>query len=125
MRFAGAFREPLRLTALCDYAVITNRYSLITNHYVGGDEENRTPDPLLARQVLSQLSYTPMSSPIPPLVRFHASVKVSPASGLLLFPKKCASLALFGSPVCAFRRFQTSAVITIRYSLITNHYVGA
>ena len=26
---------------------------------VGGDEENRTPDPLLARQVLSQLSYAP------------------------------------------------------------------
>ena len=25
----------------------------------GGDEESRTPDPLLARQVLSQLSYTP------------------------------------------------------------------
>ena len=27
----------------------------------GGDEESRTPDPLLARQVLSQLSYTPTS----------------------------------------------------------------
>ena len=27
----------------------------------GGDEEARTPDPLLAKQVLSQLSYTPMS----------------------------------------------------------------
>ena len=26
----------------------------------GGDEEDRTPDPLLAKQVLSQLSYTPM-----------------------------------------------------------------
>ena len=26
---------------------------------VGGDEQNRTVDPLLARQVLSQLSYTP------------------------------------------------------------------
>ena len=26
----------------------------------GGDEEVRTPDPLLAKQVLSQLSYTPM-----------------------------------------------------------------
>ena len=26
----------------------------------GGDEENRTPDTLLARQVLSQLSYTPI-----------------------------------------------------------------
>ena len=25
----------------------------------GGDEEARTPDPLLAKQVLSQLSYTP------------------------------------------------------------------
>ena len=28
--------------------------------YYGGDEENRTPDPLLAKQVLSQLSYTPI-----------------------------------------------------------------
>ncbi len=27
----------------------------------GGDEESRTPDPLLARQVLSQLSYAPIS----------------------------------------------------------------
>ena len=27
----------------------------------GGDEEDRTPDPLLAGQVLSQLSYTPNS----------------------------------------------------------------
>ena len=27
----------------------------------GGDEQNRTVDPLLARQVLSQLSYTPVS----------------------------------------------------------------
>ena len=26
----------------------------------GGNEESRTPDPLLARQVLSQLSYTPI-----------------------------------------------------------------
>ena len=28
----------------------------------GGDEEDRTPDPLRARQVLSQLSYTPMGA---------------------------------------------------------------
>ncbi len=27
---------------------------------LGGDEESRTPDLLLARQALSQLSYTPM-----------------------------------------------------------------
>ena len=29
--------------------------------FFGGDEEDRTPDPLRARQVLSQLSYTPTS----------------------------------------------------------------
>ena len=34
----------------------------------GGDEQNRTVDPLLARQVLSQLSYTPMS---PQVFRLH------------------------------------------------------
>ena len=28
----------------------------------GGDKEARTPDPLLAKQVLSQLSYTPTLS---------------------------------------------------------------
>ena len=32
---------------------------VVLDHY-GGDEEIRTPDPLLARQVLSQLSYTPI-----------------------------------------------------------------
>ena len=34
-------------------------FKSVTISYRGGDEENRTPDPLLARQVLSQLSYTP------------------------------------------------------------------
>ena len=29
-------------------------------HLNGGDKRNRTADPLLARQVLSQLSYTPI-----------------------------------------------------------------
>ena len=29
---------------------------------LGGDEGNRTPDPLLAKQVLSQLSYTPIEA---------------------------------------------------------------
>ena len=41
-----------------------------------GDKEIRTPDPLLARQVLSQLSYTPMNlastySPTPSPVQYH------------------------------------------------------
>ncbi len=47
----------------------TSRLSGVRSHhlsykpiliYNGGDEETRTPDPLRARQVLSQLSYTPI-----------------------------------------------------------------
>ena len=30
------------------------------HQFFGGDERDRTADPLLARQVLSQLSYTPI-----------------------------------------------------------------
>ena len=37
------------------------RFLLFTARGSGGDERDRTADPLLARQVLSQLSYTPMS----------------------------------------------------------------
>ena len=36
----------------------------------GGDEEDRTPDPLRARQVLSQLSYTPISEAVDSRLRF-------------------------------------------------------
>ncbi len=32
--------------------------------FANGDEEIRTPDPLLARQVLSQLSYTPIQKTV-------------------------------------------------------------
>ena len=35
--------------------------SLTPRRVCGGDEEDRTPDPLRARQMLSQLSYTPRS----------------------------------------------------------------
>ena len=43
----------------------TSRLSVVCSNQlsywpIGGDERNRTADPLLARQVLSQLSYTPM-----------------------------------------------------------------
>ena len=54
------------------FLTLYHRYALFsfqgTNFHIelqsfrlyGGDEEDRTPDPLLARQVLSQLSYTPI-----------------------------------------------------------------
>jgi hypothetical protein len=32
----------------------------LPNHFIGGDERTRTADPLLAKQVLYQLSYVPV-----------------------------------------------------------------
>ena len=42
------------------YAPISVRLACSSSSSLGGDEEDRTPDTLRARQVLSQLSYTPM-----------------------------------------------------------------
>ena len=39
--------------------LITNLFRPISSFFSGGGKEVRTPDPLLAKQVLSQLSYTP------------------------------------------------------------------
>ena len=47
----------------------------------GGDEEDRTPDPLRARQVLSQLSYTPVS---PRMLCFRGSLDM-PLSPIYFF----------------------------------------
>ena len=51
---------------------------------LGGDEQNRTVDPLLARQVLSQLSYAPISSQSasPPSVPHSLLQKMVGPSGL-------------------------------------------
>ena len=46
----------------------------------GGDEEDRTPDPLLARQVLSQLSYTP---------KFYPSLRQLRLAIHLVLPSPC------------------------------------
>ena len=51
MPFGVRLLKYLRLILLC--------FILFFEVLFGGDEESRTPDPLLARQVLSQLSYTP------------------------------------------------------------------
>ena len=49
------FREPVTFGSL------SLRTRIACSATAGGDEQNRTVDPLLARQVLSQLSYTPVS----------------------------------------------------------------
>ena len=41
---------------------------------LGGGKEDRTPDPLLAKQVLSQLSYTPTVSRFGHAVHFEDSL---------------------------------------------------
>ena len=61
------------MNKICGYYLVgssgleppTSRLSGVRSNHLsyepvfGGDEEDRTPDPLLAKQVLSQLSYTP------------------------------------------------------------------
>ena len=49
-------------TLLFIYNVISLNVMQFSKYKHGGDEEDRTPDPLRARQVLSQLSYTPTFS---------------------------------------------------------------
>ena len=44
---------------------MSSLYSVFNVLLTGGDEQIRTVDPLLARQVLSQLSYTPISQGFP------------------------------------------------------------
>ena len=61
-----------------------NRQVLSLDH--GGDEESRTPDPLLARQVLSQLSYTPI----------FACVRLFTSSSALRFTLNKALVGLSG-----------------------------
>ena len=62
--------------------VRSNHLSYAPN--VGGDEEDRTPDPLLAKQVLSQLSYTPNGLFIFSFKMLTASSKLNNASRLRL-----------------------------------------
>ena len=57
-----------RLVGTSGFEPPTSRLSGVRSNHLsyapissGGDEEDRTPDPLRARQVLSQLSYTPES----------------------------------------------------------------
>ena len=54
--------------------------------HVGGDEEIRTLDPLLAGQVLSQLSYTPMGWISYLFKMVSGEAFVSPVSALSYLP---------------------------------------
>ena len=48
-----------KITPRASYARVI--YYALSVSVIGGAEEDRTPDPLLAKQVLSQLSYSPLN----------------------------------------------------------------
>ena len=50
----------MQVSNLLQGQIETLRCCKMLQSNLGGDNRNRTDDPLLARQVLSQLSYTPM-----------------------------------------------------------------
>ena len=64
LKFLGCLDYLIIRYSLDRYVVfkvqITKEVLIIKNFFVSGDGEIRTHDPLLARQVLSQLSYTPV-----------------------------------------------------------------
>ena len=66
---------------------------------IGGDERNRTADPLLARQVLSQLSYTPIVYRVLPS---YALFEDSFLSEEILKIKQCTSIARLRILLAAF-----------------------
>ena len=72
----------------------------------GGDEENRTPDPLLARQVLSQLSYTPIVT---------GSVYLFPCEDSLLKEilkiKQCFKEQVRSNQTCSFSKVSATLFI--------------
>ena len=64
----GCLLSNRRLVGTSGFEPPTSRLSGVRSNHLsyapissGGDEEDRTPDPLRARQVLSQLSYTPIA----------------------------------------------------------------
>ena len=63
----------------------------------GGDEQIRTVDPLLARQVLSHLSYTPTSSSFPRSRSYRAFLPFPEARSLFI----CSFHPSLGTRLCA------------------------
>ncbi len=55
--------SPYLMAELRSVTVLSGPYAILKSH--GGDERDRTDDPLLAKQVLSQLSYTPVFVSLP------------------------------------------------------------
>ena len=75
------------------------RFRSFSLPYLGGDDGIRTHDPLLAGQVLSQLSYTPSVSLLP----FSWSLEIEQQSFLRLLSVLLSCLSLFFFALCLLR----------------------
>ncbi len=64
-RLSAECSNQLSYWPACSYVSLLQVRRFLFASPSGGDEGNRTPDPLLAGQVLSQLSYTPVSGNSP------------------------------------------------------------
>ena len=117
--FHAALFRPSFVRGLPLFPVVFPRSRLASSAAGGGDEQNRTVDPLLARQVLSQLSYTPIFTGLLLQGEYafvHRFVKVpAPAAGTPRSPVASLPTGLPRSAVsaCATRKIGISAVFPL------------
>ena len=81
---SGLFRNQIRKPNLLD-SLIHFRYPVLFKS--GGDNRDRTDDPLLAKQVLSQLSYTPIFAPCFPLRKLYGGPKWTRTTDLTIISR--------------------------------------
>jgi hypothetical protein len=99
-----------------------NLFPSPTSSVGGGDEEDRTPDPLRARQVLSQLSYTPNFSRVGYAAFFPLySLFEDPFSLWILKIKQCIRLrTLHRCNELSSNRFL--CCLTEKFDRLTGHF---
>ena len=90
-------------------------YSLPVSN--GGDERNRTADPLLARQVLSQLSYTPIVYRVLPS---YALFEDSFLPEEILKIKQCISIARLRILLAAFFSKVSASLLSEQFYLFAD-----
>ena len=107
------------------YSVFNVPFSCDLRRDHGGDERNRTADPLLARQVLSQLSYTPISQDlclqslaIPPSEKLVGSNGLEPSTSRLSGVR---SNHLSYEPIYIINKAKQSSRLLLRKEVIQPH----
>ena len=85
------------------------------NHKIGGASRDRTDDPLLAKQVLSQLSYGPLTCLILTMLRCYSSLGQL-HTDVCAFPRSSRALPSENNPASG-DNFALSGIYSIQHSL--------